>query len=96
MSLKRDKGIKANGDHLKRSIWLDLQGGQRVTHRTLASEPRPNQFKFRIPYFGLHRKLAMANAIIWQTARLHQAQLFTQDADLKDVPDVQYRAKIAV
>ena len=41
-------------------------------------------------------KLAMADAIIWQTAQLHQAQLFTQDADLKEVPDVRYRAKVAV
>jgi len=38
-------------------------------------------------------KLAMADAIIWQTAQLHQAQLFTQDADLKDAPGVMYRAK---
>lgn len=41
-------------------------------------------------------KLAMADAIIWQTAQLHQAQLFTQDADLKEAPDVRYRAKAAV
>lgn len=40
-------------------------------------------------------KLAMADAIIWQTAQVHQAQLFTQDADLKDVPGVQYRPKRA-
>ena len=39
-------------------------------------------------------KLAMADAIIWQTAQLNQAQLFTQDAGLKDVPDVRYRAKV--
>ena len=39
-------------------------------------------------------KLAMADAIIWQTAQLHQAQLFTQDAGLKDVPGVRYRAKV--
>ena len=38
-------------------------------------------------------KLAMADAMIWQTAQLHQAQLFTQDADLMLLPDVQYRAK---
>lgn len=38
-------------------------------------------------------KLAMADAIIWQTAQVHQAQLFTQDADLIAVPGVQYRAK---
>ena len=39
-------------------------------------------------------KLAMADAIIWQTAQLHAAQLFTQDADLKDAPGVRYRAKV--
>lgn len=38
-------------------------------------------------------KLAMADAIIWQTAQLHQAQLFTQDVDLMDVPGVVYLAK---
>ena len=41
-------------------------------------------------------KLAMADSIIWQTAQLNHAQLFTQDAGLKDAPDVQYRAKVAV
>ncbi len=39
-------------------------------------------------------KLAMADAIIWQTAQQHAAQLFTQDADLKDAPGVRYRAKV--
>jgi toxin FitB len=38
-------------------------------------------------------KFAMADAIIWQTAQLHQAQLFTQDADLMCAPGVMYRAK---
>ena len=41
-------------------------------------------------------KLAMADSIIWQTSQLNHAQLFTQDAGLKDAPDVQYRAKVAV
>lgn len=40
-------------------------------------------------------KLAMADAIIWQTAQLHQAQLFTQDVDFMDVPGAKYRAKVA-
>lgn len=43
---------------------------------------------------SVHYKLAMADAIIWQTAQLHEAQLFTQDADLIDVPGVRYRAKV--
>ena len=38
-------------------------------------------------------KLAMADAIIWQTAQAHGAQLFTQDADFKDAPGVQYRTR---
>ncbi len=42
---------------------------------------------------SLHYKLAMADAIIWQTAQIHGAQLLTQDADLKDAPGVQYWAK---
>ena len=44
---------------------------------------------------SVRHKLAMADAIIWQTAQLHQAKLFTQDADLMDAPDVRYRAKVA-
>ena len=39
------------------------------------------------------RRSAMADAIIWQTAQLHQAGLYTQDADLKELPGVIYRAK---
>lgn len=38
-------------------------------------------------------QLAMADAIIWQTAQQHKAKLFTQDADLKHVPGVHYRAR---
>ena len=38
-------------------------------------------------------KLAMADAIIWQTAQQHAAKLYTQDADLKDAPSVRYQAK---
>ena len=39
-------------------------------------------------------KLTMADAIIWQTAQVHKAALYTQDADLKALPGVQYKAKI--
>ena len=39
-------------------------------------------------------KLAMADAIIWQTAKAHNARLLTQDAGLKNMPDVQFRAKL--
>lgn len=38
--------------------------------------------------------LAMADAMIWQTAQLHAAQLYTQDADLQGLPGVRYVAKL--
>ena len=38
-------------------------------------------------------QLAMADALIWQTAVAHGAQVYTQDADFKDLPNVVYRAK---
>ncbi len=38
-------------------------------------------------------KLAMADALIWQTALTHGAQVYTQDADFKGLPNVVYRAK---
>lgn len=39
-------------------------------------------------------QLAMADAIIWQTAHLHKARLLTQDAGLKNMPDVRYVPKV--
>ena len=32
-------------------------------------------------------------AIIWQCAQVHKARLYTQDVDLKGLPDVVYQAK---
>ncbi len=39
-------------------------------------------------------KLAMADAIIWQTAQSHGAALYTQDVDLKGLPGVVYRPRL--
>jgi len=41
----------------------------------------------------VHR-LAMADAIIWHTAQVHGALLYTQDVDLKGLPGVVYQPKI--
>ena len=38
-------------------------------------------------------KLAMADAIIWQTAQVHQATLYTQDSDLQGLPGVAYQPR---
>jgi toxin FitB len=40
-------------------------------------------------------KLAMADAIIWQTAQSHQAKLYTQDIDFKGLPGVVFKDKPA-
>ena len=45
---------------------------------------------------GLDRKLALADAVIWQTAQTHQAKLYTQDIDLKGLPSVVFKAKKSV
>ena len=38
-------------------------------------------------------RLAMADAIIWQTAVSHGAKVYTQDADFFDLPHVVFQAK---
>ncbi len=43
--------------------------------------------------FSLAHGLAMADAIVYATARDQDAQLLTSDADMKDLPGVQYFAK---
>lgn len=45
---------------------------------------------------GIERKLALADAIIWQTAQSHHATLYTQDTDLKGLPGVLFKAKSPV
>ncbi len=42
---------------------------------------------------SLEYKLPMADSVVLATARAHGATLWTQDADLKDLPGVQYRKK---
>lgn len=38
-------------------------------------------------------QLAMADALIWQTAITHGAQVYTQDADFMGLPNVVYQAR---
>jgi predicted nucleic acid-binding protein len=42
---------------------------------------------------GLTYKLPLADSVVYATARLHDAILWTQDADFKGLPEVRYRAK---
>lgn len=41
---------------------------------------------------GAERRLALADSIIYTTARRHGATLWTQDADFDGLPGVRYRA----
>ncbi len=76
-----------------------VQRGQVFADRAVAAMGRGRVVDLDAPGMrlaavaSLRYKLAMANAIIWQTAQVHGALLLTQDVDLKDVPGVQYRMK---
>ena len=63
-----------------------------VMERCVVAELNPRQMLLAAQAAQKY-KLAMADAIIWQTAQVHQAALYTQDADLKALPGVQYKAK---
>ncbi len=76
-----------------------VQRGQPFADRAVTAMSRGQVVQLDAPGMRLAAiasvqfKLAMADAIIWQTAQQHAAELFTQDADLKNVPGVRYRAK---
>lgn len=42
---------------------------------------------------GVESRLPLADSVVLATARHHRAELWTQDADFKGLPDVHYRAK---
>lgn len=48
---------------------------------------------FDAAYASREYKLSLADAIIWQTAQAHGATLYTQDAALKGLPNVKFKAK---
>ena len=44
-------------------------------------------------YFGVEYKLPLADSIIYATAHRHNATVWTQDADFKDLKNVKYYTK---
>lgn len=42
---------------------------------------------------SIKNKLPMADSLIWATARLNDATLWTQDSDFKKIPEIQYKNK---
>jgi predicted nucleic acid-binding protein len=47
----------------------------------------------RAARIGLEHKLPLADSVILATARAHDAELWTQDADFASVPGVLYRSR---
>lgn len=72
-------------DATARRVFEFMQQGQIVT--------LDEENMFQAALNAAKHKLAMADAIIWQTARVHQAKLYTQDVDLRGLPSVQFKAK---
>ena len=64
----------------------------RLTARLTATEviPLTEAIALLAADVSLQYGLAMADAIIYATARDQEAQVLTSDADLKDLPDVVY------
>jgi len=42
---------------------------------------------------SIKNKLPMADSLIWATAKLNDATLWTQDSDFKKIPEIQYKNK---
>ncbi|MCF3649963.1 type II toxin-antitoxin system VapC family toxin [Opitutaceae bacterium LMO-CP1] len=60
-----------------------------------AVAPLDHNLAYAAARIGAEHRLAMADSIIYATAQAHQATLWTQDADFKDLPNVRYFAKAA-
>lgn len=63
-----------------------------VVERCARPELTPAQLFSAVETSRLY-KLAMADAIIWQTARESEATLYTQDQGFKGLPGVKYKVK---
>ena len=48
---------------------------------------------FQAALMAQRHKLAMADAIIWQTAQANDASVYTQDADFEGLPGVVFHAR---
>lgn len=65
---------------------VEHMGKARIVH--LDAQGMFNASQAAIAY-----RLALADAIIWQTAQTNAARLYTQDVDLRGLPGVHYQAK---
>jgi len=57
--------------------------------------PADTEISIAAANFSIHHKLAMADSLIYATALLHNATLWTQDDDFHGLPHVKYFPKPA-
>ena len=80
---KRLRQLYGDDGETRRAAFLDkgrLLGGDLTIMRQAAIALKVHQ-------------LAIADAIIWQTAQTHQTRLYTQDIELKGLPGVMFKAR---
>ncbi len=78
---------------LKRDASETLADGILVHMGKTKTIPLDDQLAIQAAEVSLAHKLAMADAIVYATARAHHATLVTSDADFKGLPDVVYLKK---
>jgi predicted nucleic acid-binding protein len=79
-----------------RTVAGEAQADHAWTELTRARvAPLDADLAYAAALLGTQHQLAMADALIYATARQHGATLWTQDAHFKDLPGVRYFPKIA-
>ena len=80
------KRLGVLGQSAAAEAFLSVAGRCQIAHLSPADLARAAKA-------GIDHKLALADAIIWQTAQTYQAKLYTQDVDIKGLPGVVFKAK---
>jgi predicted nucleic acid-binding protein len=76
---------------------LDVQGRRRIVPEVLAHMrqgrvvPLDEGLAVEAAIVGRRHKLALADSIVYATARAWEATTWTQDEDFRDLPGVEYR-----
>ena len=76
---------------------LDVQGRRRIVPEVLAHMrrgqvvPLDDTLAVEAVVIGRQHKLALAVSVVYATARVWEATMWTQDEDFRDLPNVEYR-----
>ena len=75
---------------LSRDVSEELAGQMAVQMRAQRVAPLTDNIAILAAEVALKHKLAMGDAIVYATARVHEATLVTSDAHFAEMPDVEY------